>query len=416
MKAHHSPFPSQAASAILQGILVLGAWADRTKRKNVVAICVTIWSITTAFTALAGNFLQLLISRMLLGFGEAGYLPASSALLSDYFSRTKRAQIMSWWSVATVGGLMIGIIVGGTVAGLGFGAWRWAFLFTGLLGLVLAFLAWRIREPRHNEADDQTALQGFDASSAEGAAERLVIPEKLMGRLRTLLQIKSLLVLTALQVFAFFVIAASALYQPIWLQQKDTFGFSSAAAGLFSGISIAVAGVVGIVGSGYLADALNRRHPSARVMVCGIGFLIGAPCYLLAIVIGQYTHNLLLYIFFSFITVLLLNAYIGPSLAATQDVVPSYMRASAVAIVAFLAHLLGDAASPSLVGILANAFDPTHGQHFAAQLAGQDLSLALLYTCPAALVIAGLIGIIGSRWVKADMQAAQLAEQETTRS
>jgi len=181
----------------------LGAWADRTKRKNVIALCVTIWSIITAFTALAGNFLQLLIWRILLGIGEAGYAPASSALLSDYFSRTKRAQIMSWWSVATVGGLMVGIVVGGTVAGLGFGAWRWAFLFTGLPGLLLAFLAWRIREPKRNEADNQTALQDLAAYSAEDVSKRLVIPEKFMGRLRTLLQIKSLLVLCIVS-FIFF--------------------------------------------------------------------------------------------------------------------------------------------------------------------------------------------------------------------
>src|SRR5713226_7223955 len=31
----------------------LGIWAHRAKRKNVVAICVALWSLATAFTALA---------------------------------------------------------------------------------------------------------------------------------------------------------------------------------------------------------------------------------------------------------------------------------------------------------------------------------------------------------------------------
>src|SRR5579885_2028898 len=37
----------------------MGILADRTKRKNVVAICVTFWSLATALTALSFNFLSL---------------------------------------------------------------------------------------------------------------------------------------------------------------------------------------------------------------------------------------------------------------------------------------------------------------------------------------------------------------------
>jgi hypothetical protein len=44
---------------------------------------------------------------------------------------------------------------------------------------------------------------------------------------------------------------------------------------------------------------------------------------------------------------------------------------------------------------------------FVQQVAGLDLSLALAYTCPPVLVIAGLIGILGARWMKADMLAVQ---------
>jgi MFS family permease len=396
-------------------IIPLGTLADRTKRKNVIAISVAIWSVTTALTALVGNFFQLLISRILLGIGEAGYAPASSAMLGDYFSQAKRAHTLSWWATAALAGLMIGIITGGVVAGLGFGTWRWAFLCTGIPGLLLAFLAWRIREPEHNEADAGSA-QGTiptaapSAYSVEGASEKLIFPEKVMGRIRILLRIKSLLVLTAMQMFAFFVLAASAVYLPTWLQQKDTFGLSSAAAGLYTGIGIAVAGIAGMISGGYLANILNRHHPGARVMICGIGFFIGAPCYLLSCIIGLTTHNIFLYTCLFYITASLLNMHAGPAIAAIQDIVPSGIRASAPAISIGIAHLLGDAASPSLVGILARTLDPTHGEHFVQKLAGYDLGMALICTCPAALAIAGLVGSIGSRWVKADMAAAQLAE------
>src|SRR2546425_12504042 len=82
--------------------LPLGIWADRSSRKNIVALCVAIWSLATTFTALANSFVTLFISRMILGIGEAGYYPAGTALLSDYFSRSKRAQVMSWWTAGSL--------------------------------------------------------------------------------------------------------------------------------------------------------------------------------------------------------------------------------------------------------------------------------------------------------------------------
>jgi hypothetical protein len=87
------------------------------------------------------------------------------------------------------------------------------------------------------------------------------------------------------------------------------------------------------------------------------------------------------------------------------------LRASAVAISLFIAHALGDAFSPTLVGVLARLFDPTGGTHFAHNLAGHDLSLALMVTCTPALVIAGLVGIIGARWMKGDLVAAAEADR-----
>lgn len=399
-------------------VIPFGVWADRSKRKNIIAICVTIWSLATAFTALAGNFTTLLISRMVMGIGEGGYSPAGGALMADYFSRIRRARVMSWWATAALFGLMFGIIIGGVVAGLGFGKWRLAFLFSGIPGLVLAFLTWRMREPQRNEADEEAAEHSEQEApiySTGEADSRLMVAGvtgNAVARFGTLLRVKSLVALTLMQVFSFFVLAASAVYLPTLFQQKDTFGMTPGEAGLFTGIGIAVSGISGMLFGGYLSDALNRRHPGARILVCGIGFLIGAPSYVISVVVGLTSHNIFLYSVFFFLTTFLLNMYAGPSLAAIQDIVPSGLRASAVAIAAFIGHLLGDAFSPSLVGFLAISLDPTRGQHFLAGMAGYDLSMALLYTCPPALAIAGIIGIIGARWVKTDMAKAQLADAQ----
>src|SRR3989440_10813339 len=189
------------------GTLPLGIWADRWNRKNIVAICVTIWSLAPAFTAIASSFWWLFISRMVLGIGEAGYYPAGTALLSDYCSRTKRAQVMSRWTAGSLIGLMIGFIAGGVIAGLGYGMWGFAFLFTGIPGLVLAFLAYRLREPRRNQADEE-AIE-LDPHSAVNEVEvidtahAVVVPKKVFGQFRRLFQVRTLVVLIVMQIFAF---------------------------------------------------------------------------------------------------------------------------------------------------------------------------------------------------------------------
>ncbi|SRR5579883_179201 len=388
-----------------------GIWADRAKRRNVIAVSVAIWSVATAFTALAFNFATLFISRAVLGVGEGGYSPASNALLADYYSRAKRAKILSRLATALFVGLMFGIVIGGVTAGLGHGTWRWGFVFTGIPGLLLAFLAWRIREPRRNQADAEEAAAA-EAALEESAIEgELVVPRKVLSQLGAILRIKTVLAMITMQVFAYAVLAASITFLPTLLQQQDSFGLSSAKAGLFIGIGVAIAAIPGALLGGFFSDVVNRRYPGARVLICGLGFLIGAPSYLISAVLGVSTHSLVIYAIFFFITALLLNLYLGPGAAAIADVVPSAMRASAVAIALFISNILGNAFAPLLVGLLANALDPT-GLHFKHNVAGLDISLALAYTCPAALAIAGTIGVIGSRWVKRDMAAAQRAESQ----
>jgi len=389
----------------------LGIWADRAKRKNVVAICVAIWSLATAFTALATNFITLFLSRMVLGIGEAGYFPAGTALMSDYFSRTKRSRIMSWWSVGQLVGILVGFVIGGELAGIFIGSWRLAFVFTGIPGLFLAFLAWKLREPRRNEADEEEiALYPYtlgEVAEIEEPPRTIHVSSNVVSQLGTLLRIKTLVVLIIMQIFAYFVLGVNVVFLPTFLQQKDIFGLSSGTAGLFSGAVIVFAGLAGTVFGGYMADWLNHRHQGARVLICGIGFLLSAPSFALAVT----SRSFLVFSIFFVLTTILLTIYTGPSTAATQDVVPSVLRASAVAVSLLIAHLLGDAFAPTLVGVLAKAFDPTHGQHFANNMGGQDLARALLFTCTPALIIAGLVGTFGARWMKVDVSAAQQADK-----
>lgn len=371
------------------GIIPLGIWADHTQRKKVIAYSVSVWSLATACTAFVFNFASLFFSRMILGIGEAGYFPAGTALLSAHFEKEKRSRIMSWWSVGQLVGVLCGLVIGGAVAGLYVGSWRLAFLFTGLPGLALAWSAWHLREPQHSarETDAPTARQ-------------------IWRQIKSLLRVKTLVVLTLMQMFAFFVLSVTLVYLPTLLQQQDFYGLSTSTSGLFSGGLIVISGSIGTIGGGYLADVLQPRFPNARVLVCGLGFLCGTPIFALALTV----HNFSFFALAMLLTGICLTLYTGPCAAATQDVAPSSLRASAVAITLLIAHALGDTFSPAFIGSLASHFDPTGGSHFLHNLAGHDLATAILYTCTPALALAGLIGIVGARWLKTDTAAAEASD------
>src|SRR5881398_3504123 len=105
--------------------LPLGVWADRGIRKNIVALCVGIWSVATSLAGFTQNLIQLFSMRAILGIGEAGYAPASLSLLGDFFSKARRGRVLSYWSIGTLMGAAIGVALGGHVADML--GWRWAF-------------------------------------------------------------------------------------------------------------------------------------------------------------------------------------------------------------------------------------------------------------------------------------------------
>src|SRR3982075_1524376 len=135
--------------------LPFGFWADRGVRKNVIAAGVAIWSIATLFTGFARNFVQLFLSRAVLGIGEAGYYPVGTSLLSDYFPKEQRGRVTSIWGAGSALGIAVGFAGGGYIAEK-FG-WRDAFFFSAGPGILFALLAFGVREPLRGSVESRRA-------------------------------------------------------------------------------------------------------------------------------------------------------------------------------------------------------------------------------------------------------------------
>lgn len=126
--------------------LPFGVMSDLRSRRAVIAGGVAVWSIFTFFGGLVRNFWQLFICRAAVGIGEAAFAPAATSLVADYYPGKSRAAAMGVLASGLAVGGVLGLYLGGLLEGR-FG-WRVAFMIVGLPGLLCAFLAARLRDPR----------------------------------------------------------------------------------------------------------------------------------------------------------------------------------------------------------------------------------------------------------------------------
>ncbi len=367
--------------------LPLGVWADRSPRKRIIALCVGIWSIATALAGLAHNFVQLFVLRSVLGIGEAGYAPASLSLLGDYFPRVQRGRVMALWSIGNLIGTALGLILGGLIADA-FG-WRWAFYVIGLPGLVTALLIWRATEPARGAFEDDGDVDSTN-STTHGHNS---LGKNFWLIARNLLQIPTYRILLGAFIFCFFTIGSASVWIPSYF--VETFKLSVSQAGAIAGGVLAGGSLIGTLLGGWLADSLQRLRPQGRLLVATCAFLLGAPCTLLALSI----HTLIPFVIVFTLAIICLSLCLGPLNAVIQDIVMPDRRATAIGLALLLAHLLGDAASPLIIGALADRCS--------------SLGFALLLTAPPCLLMAGLICLAGLRTVADDMKAM---EKQVSRS
>ncbi|MCB1643884.1 MAG: MFS transporter, partial [Pseudomonadales bacterium] len=112
--------------------------ADRSNRRNIIAIAIAVWSGMTAACGMVTSFWQLAIARIGVGIGEAGSNPPSHSMISDLFPPEKRATAMGVFALGINIGLLFAYIGGGWISE--HLSWRAAFLIVGLPGLLIALL------------------------------------------------------------------------------------------------------------------------------------------------------------------------------------------------------------------------------------------------------------------------------------
>ncbi|HEU4677979.1 MAG TPA: MFS transporter [Terrimicrobiaceae bacterium] len=353
------------ATAFLVSYMILspvfGWFADRHSRWVVIAIGAAVWSLATAGSGWAPTFGILLLSRIVVGTGEAAYGPAAPTLLADLFPPERRGLTLAWFFAAIPFGSAIGYLFGGMVSGA-FG-WRAAFHFAAIPGLILAGLCLLMKDRSHTtRAKPRATLKDY----------------------RGLLRIRSYLynvgALTALT----FAIGGMSFWAPAYFLDQRGQADLERVNLIFGGIT-AIAGLLATLLGGWLGDRLSRRHPGAYFYVSALSMFLAFPSTL-AMLYAPFPLAWIL----CFLAIFFLFFNTSPANTAIANVTKPGIRATAFAVSIFVMHALGDAISPPLIGAIADRWNLQIG--------------FLVVSCM--MLLAGILWLAGARFLGADTEAA----------
>ena len=324
--------------------------ADRTNRRNIITASVTIWSGMTALCGYAGSFMQLALARIGVGVGEAGSSPPSHSLISDLFPVATRGTAMGIFALGVNFGLLIAYLGGGVLSE--HWGWRATFVAVGLPGLAIAaLLHFTTIEPKRGamEAQPRTASQAAPS---------------FLGVWRHLWATPATRHLTIGAALAGFTGYGFTLWMPTFLIRSH--GLSPTEIGLVLALMTGIVGGLGTFTAGRMTDVLARRDERWRAWIVAAAKGGYVPFLVAFFMVEDLTLALTLYVVPAFFG----GFYLAPTFTLVQNLVDLRMRALASSIVLFVLNIIGMGLGPQLVGVLSDAFAPTHGQ--------ESLRMALL--------------------------------------
>ena len=121
-------------------LVVCGRLTDLIGRRRAYAGGIALFTLASAWCAMAGSLELLVAGRVLQALGAALLVPASLAIVVEAFSSDRRAHAIGLWGATAAVAAGLGPPMGGALVELG--GWRWAFLVNLPFG-VLALVATR---------------------------------------------------------------------------------------------------------------------------------------------------------------------------------------------------------------------------------------------------------------------------------
>ena len=360
----------------------VGWFADRTNRVTVLSLACAIWSAATVACGLAANYTQLVIARMTVGFGEAGGVPPSYALITDTFPPGERGTALGIYNLGPPIGAAIGIAFGATIAAVF--DWRDAFIVIGVVGVVTAvFVKLLVPEPergaldRHHNGEDAT---GADEKAPFFATIRMFFRDPI-------------LMLASLGSGATqFVTYGLGNFAVLFLMREK--GMTLTDVALWYALVVGLGMGAGMLVSGRIIDRFTRQSRVAYAMAPALSLAVALPFYVLFVWAPTWPLALV----FLAVSMFLNYFYLSSSVALVQEEVRPNQRVLSGALLLLVMNFIGLGLGPTYVGAASD--------YFAAQGHAHSLQISLYTLTPFYLVAIALFLLLARR-LKAEPQSAK---------
>lgn len=336
----------------------VGWLADRTNRVKVLSISCALWSAATAACGMAGNYVQLVVARMMVGIGEAGGVPPSYAIISDSFPPERRGTALAIFNLGPPLGSAMGVLLGASLAAAF--DWRLPFYVIGAAGVFAAFAVHRlVAEPRRGGQDARD-----DAPQAE------YVPSGFSTTVRQFFTNPVLLVASLASGAANFIYYGISNFATLFLMREK--GMELGDVAIWYALVVCVGMGGGIYVSGRLIDKFGPGAKSSYAVIPAISLLVALPFFLAFVWADRWPAALLLLAVPTFLNSFFLSA----TVTFVQGEVHPHERVISGALLLFVMNFIGLGLGPTYVGMVSDFFRSSQGAH---SLQFAYLALAPIY-------------------------------------
>jgi MFS family permease len=351
----------------------LGWLSDRARRTWIIGIGVAVWSLATAASGIAKNFVQLFIARITVGVGEATLSPCALPIIADSFPPEKRGKPIAVYAAALSIGAGLAYITGAsviiwsktvdaiTLPILGQVApWQFAFIAVGLPGLLVALLCLVLREPARQE---RAGLTDKDNASLRDATRYLWANKHAYTGF--------VLIVSVMLIVSYSQFWLPAMFQRTWGWEGEKFG-------LYYGVGMLAIGPLTVNITGWLSDRMTSQgQKDAPVKLIIWGTLLMIPTATLAPLMPS--AELAFAIYMVNLASLAMISAVAPT--ALMNITPGEIRGQVTAIYFLVISVAGLFLGPMTVGLLNDYVMAENSLHYSVAL------VPVIYGIPALFLI-----------------------------
>ena len=325
--------------------LFMGALADRVHRPRLIAAGLVLWSVLTALSGLAKNFMQIGMSRLFIGVGESVMAPSAISMIADLYPKAKRGTATGIYYLGVPLGAGGSFIVAGVLGPMI--GWRNCFFVLGAVGLILALGLLFLKDPKRGAMEEQ----GTSAEEASQAGLMTGNWRRVVSEVVTTVKSTPALAWTMLGAVFLHLPLGAGQFAIVWLERER--GFDVGEISATYGLIYIIFGTAGTFLGGMLSDWYQSRYKGGRVrflaylMLCMTPLLISfrfvspsSSLFYIGMAAGMFS----------------VSSFYGPAFSTVQDLTPVRLRGVMTGLLLVACNLLGLGIGALMTGVLSDVF------------------------------------------------------------